>query len=393
MARAIGAIVTCVFCTLGGAWGQQNTPLQGACTPNVLAKFTSKDTVGNTAIVESGGHILTSDKVTVTINAAPGIALQSTNNTTEGSTAQDAALTSGIRGFVAGTSSPSGVGVSVVSNATDGDPIGVLAINHSTYRGIAVRGISATPSGAGIGVLGVGNSPEGFGVMGVNQASSGYGTGIFGYVLSPDGGIGVLGRAWSTTGFGIGVRGEALTPDGTAGLFDSQAGGNILVGVSLGSEKFRVDGTGAVYASSYNIGGADLAESILVKGKRAEYSPGDLLVIDPTANRRLAVASQPYSRLVAGIYSTQPGLLASTRKVSEPTPLNEVPLAVVGIVPCKASAENGAIKVGDLLVTSSTAGYAMKGTERKRMLGAVVGKALEPLKNGKGKIQVLVTLQ
>jgi hypothetical protein len=35
----------------------------------------------------------------------------------------------------------------------------------------------------------------------------------------------------------------------------------------------------------------------------------------------------------------------------------------------------------------------MKGTDRGRMLGAVVGKALEPLQKGTGVIQVLVTLQ
>ena len=74
-------------------------------------------------------------------------------------------------------------------------------------------------------------------------------------------------------------------------------------------------------------------------------------------------------------------------------PNNEVPLAVVGIVPCKVIAENGPITPGDLLVTSSTPGNAMKGTDRGRMLGAVVGKALEPLREGTGVIQVLVTLQ
>ena len=49
----------------------------------------------------------------------------------------------------------------------------------------------------------------------------------------------------------------------------------------------------------------------------------------------------------------------------------------------------------------ATARHAMKGTERARMLGAVVGKALEPfdpaqgkpLREGTGVIQVLVTLQ
>ena len=65
----------------------------------------------------------------------------------------------------------------------------------------------------------------------------------------------------------------------------------------------------------------------------------------------------------------------------------------VGIVPCKVTAENGAIEEGDLLVASSRPGYAMKGTDRRRMLGAVVGKALEPLPERTGVIQVLVTLQ
>lgn len=52
---------------------------------------------------------------------------------------------------------------------------------------------------------------------------------------------------------------------------------------------------------------------------------------------------------------------------------SEVPLAVVGIVPCKVTTENGPILVGDLLVTSSTPGYAMKCTDRGKMLGAGSG--------------------
>lgn len=44
------------------------------------------------------------------------------------------------------------------------------------------------------------------------------------------------------------------------------------------------------------------------------YSPGDLLVIDPTANHHVALAQQPYSPLVEGIYSTKPRLLGTTRQ-------------------------------------------------------------------------------
>jgi hypothetical protein len=68
-------------------------------------------------------------------------------------------------------------------------------------------------------------------------------------------------------------------------------------------------------------------------------------------------------------------------------------MAMMGIVPTKVSAENGPIETGDLLVTSSTVGYAMKGTDRDRLTGSVVGKALASLDSGKGVIEVLVTLQ
>jgi hypothetical protein len=102
----------------------------------------------------------------------------------------------------------------------------------------------------------------------------------------------------------------------------------------------------------------------------------------------------PNATLVAGIYSTKPGLLASPHHIEdESSKSSEVPLAVVGIVPCKVTVENGPIARGDLLVTSSLPGYAMKGTDRRRLVGAVVGKALEPLLAGKGVIEILVTLQ
>ncbi len=68
-------------------------------------------------------------------------------------------------------------------------------------------------------------------------------------------------------------------------------------------------------------------------------------------------------------------------------------MAMVGIVPTKVSAENGPIKRGDLLVTSSIPGYAMKGTDRNRLTGAVIGKALGHLDSGIGVIEVVVSLQ
>jgi hypothetical protein len=66
---------------------------------------------------------------------------------------------------------------------------------------------------------------------------------------------------------------------------------------------------------------------------------------------------------------------------------------MVGIVPCKVSAENGSIQRGDLLTTSDTPGHAMKVTDRSGAIGAILGKALAPLESGTGIIPVLVMLQ
>jgi hypothetical protein len=187
---------------------------------------------------------------------------------------------------------------------------------------------------------------------------------------------------------------DNYSPAGTAGVFNSVAGGNVLVGQNNGANVFRVDATGKGYFDGgTQTGGADFAESVAVRGDHARYEPGDLLAIDPTGNRRLERSQDAYSTRVAGIYSTKPGILASTHAMDSARLAGEVPLAVMGIVPCKVTAENGAIGVGDLLVASSHTGYAMKGTDRGRMLGAVVGKAMESLADGNGVIQVLVTLQ
>ena len=159
--------------------------------------------------------------------------------------------------------------------------------------------------------------------------------------------------------------------------------------------RFLVDNDGKVSIDeSITIGGADFAESIEVVSDSSLYEPGDVLVIDRKVPNAVDLSATPYSTLVAGVYSTQPGILGGRNlDVGDPTPENTIPMAVVGIVPCKVSAENGPILPGDLLVTSSTSGHAMKGTDPLRLVGAIVGKALQSLQSDRGVISVLVTLQ
>ncbi|MGH7785823.1 MAG: hypothetical protein ACRERC_03095 [Candidatus Binatia bacterium] len=61
-------------------------------------------------------------------------------------------------------------------------------------------------------------------------------------------------------------------------------------------------------------------------------------------------------------------------------------------MPVKATAANGAIRPGDLLVASATPGHAMRGPANPAA-GTVIGKALGPLAAGVGVTEMLVMLR
>jgi hypothetical protein len=181
---------------------------------------------------------------------------------------------------------------------------------------------------------------------------------------------------------GIGTTNPQATLDVNGSINISGAGGSITFPNGGGTQSAAWTGT---------LCGGDYAESVDVNGDRRSYGPGDVLVIDPNTPGKFLKSDAPYSTSVSGIYSTKPGTVGR-RQTTAKGP-DEVPMAVVGIVPAKVSAENGAIRPGDLLVSSSEPGYAMKGTDRSQMLGAVIGKAMDKLDTGTGVIEVLVTLQ
>jgi hypothetical protein len=155
------------------------------------------------------------------------------------------------------------------------------------------------------------------------------------------------------------------------------------------TRKFHIDKTGTYVA------GSDFAEALPVAGAPAGYEPGDVLVISLDRPGGVEKCSQPYDGRVVGVYSTRPGFLGADKGgVTEVGP-DDAPVAVLGVVPVKVSAENGAIQPGDLLTTSSTPGHAMRCEGLERCFGRTLGKALEPLPAGQdaGVIRMLVTLQ
>lgn len=263
------------------------------------------------------------------------------------------------------------------------------------------------------------------------------------------------------SGAGKGI--SAYSYSGVGGHFSTYGNLDILLAeeeVTAGNFdiRFRVKRWGDVLADgSFTGGGADFAEMLPAV---AGLTPGDVLVIGPDG--RLAASSAPNAGNLAGVYSTQPGFVGGIDGPAEASmspskamvaqaaaapglqdkvdPVGDgaiagstghadaaaqatvqnratamveatekyarvygatgkLPLAVVGVVPVKVSAENGPILPGDLLTSSSTPGHAMKATPVDvggvaiYRTGTILGKALEAHQSGTGTIDVLVTLQ
>jgi hypothetical protein len=145
---------------------------------------------------------------------------------------------------------------------------------------------------------------------------------------------------------------------------------------------FRVTRQGDVLTDgAFFSGNADIAEYI---DSLEPLEPGDVVELDPHNPGHYRRSRSPYSTLVAGVISAQPGFILGSRE--PPRPL----LALVGRVHVKASAENGPIRPGDLLVSASKPGYAMRCPEPVQCEGAILGKALEPLEQGTGTILILL---
>jgi hypothetical protein len=194
-----------------------------------------------------------------------------------------------------------------------------------------------------------------------------------------------------------------VTTNGTgASLFAEHTGasGDIAVFQSGGANVARVDKTGkGFFNGGTQASGADVAEAFEVEGSINEYEPGDVLVISETTDRTVEKSSLPNSRKVVGVYATKPGVLL-TEKGIEDNSGNTIPMGVIGVIPTKVCLEGGVIKRGDLLVSSSETGKAMKaipsivsGIEIYPQ-GAIIGKALENFDgSGKGLIHVLVNVK
>ncbi len=132
-------------------------------------------------------------------------------------------------------------------------------------------------------------------------------------------------------------------------------------------------------AAGWGVGAYDFAE--MFPAKEAVVA-GEVVIFSNKKEEVQRSTATPYDNRIAGIISTRPGFLAGEFKEGH------VPVALAGRVPTFVTNENGAIKVGDPITTSSRAGYGMKATEA----GAIVGYAMEDFNGSEGSIIVFVNV-
>ncbi len=171
--------------------------------------------------------------------------------------------------------------------------------------------------------------------------------------------------------------------------------GNIGIGgEATTAYKLKVYGAarfeGAVTGTNIQAHYQDLAEWVPAA---EDLAPGTVVVLDRRSDNTVKASERPYDPMVAGVVSAQPGVILGEAAATKEQ------IATTGRVRVKVDASRGAIAIGDILVTGTVAGTAMKSTPvevagiEMHRPGTIIGKALEPLSGGIGEILVLLSMQ
>lgn len=169
--------------------------------------------------------------------------------------------------------------------------------------------------------------------------------------------------------------------------------GNVGIGNTAAAidpqERLVVDGNINV-SGNINAKYQDIAEWVPASN---DLSPGTVVVLNHERTNEVMSSRVSYDTSVAGVVSTQPGVVLGEAGASKEQ------IATTGRVLVWVDASAAPIRIGDLLVTSDKPGMAMRsepleiGGRKLHQPGTIIGKALEPLDRGTGQILVLLSLQ
>jgi hypothetical protein len=124
-----------------------------------------------------------------------------------------------------------------------------------------------------------------------------------------------------------------------------------------------------------------------------DLTPGTVVILNRGRNNEVMASATAYDTAVAGVVSAQPGISLGIEGEGKEQ------IATTGRVKVRVDARTTPVVVGDLLVTSTAPGMAMRsepmeiGGHSFHKPGTIIGKALEPLEDGVGEILVLLSMQ
>lgn len=287
-----------------------------------------------------------------------------------------------------------------------------MAVNESVegVDSIAITGIAAGVSSLGLlgkgEAVGVrGESQKWHAVVDLNSGDQGAGVyshsngtgvirkskswmGIYGRSHNTTGGAGLMGETQGSGVIGksqtwMGVYGETPSTTGGAGVCgEHKANGSGVAGKSGGGAGvFGTSGTNAgVYAET------GVVPAVLLARHRGGGVAGRLESDVVGENGCLFPCTRKYDGRVSGVVSGaghyKPPLMLDSQLCAP----GRQPIALVGKVFCRVDAHLGAVVVDDPLTASPTEGHAMRAVRRAKAFGAGIGKVLQPLAAGQGRL-------